>query len=67
MLDRVLRRPVLAIVLAGGLLVAAASPALGMHTKLPSFTDMPSDIPIVNTYKAVIARLPRRADARPRS
>ena len=57
-LDRVLRRPVLALVLAGGLLVAAASPTLGMHTKLPSFTDMPSDIPIVNTYKAVIAAFP---------
>jgi len=57
-LDRVLHRPVLAITLAGGLLVAAASPALGMHTKLPSFTDMPNDIPIVNTYKAVIAAFP---------
>ncbi len=57
-LDRVLRRPVLALVLAGGLLVAAAAPALGMHTKLPSFTDMPNDIPIVNTYKAVIAAFP---------
>jgi RND superfamily putative drug exporter len=57
-LDRVLRRPVLAFVLAGGLLVAAATPALGMHTKLPSFTDMPNDIPIVNTYKAVIAAFP---------
>ncbi len=44
--------------LAGGLLVAAATPALGMHTKLPSFTDMPNDIPIVNTYKAVIAAFP---------
>ncbi|MGZ4335212.1 MAG: MMPL family transporter, partial [Gaiellaceae bacterium] len=42
-LDRVLRRPVLALVLAGGLLLAAAAPALGMHTKLPSFTDMPND------------------------
>ena len=57
-LDRVLRRPVLALVLAGGLLVAAATPALGMHTKLPSFTDMPNDLPIVNTYKAVIAAFP---------
>jgi uncharacterized membrane protein YdfJ with MMPL/SSD domain len=57
-LDRVLHRPVLAITLAGGLLVAAATPALGMHTKLPSFTDMPNDIPIVNTYKAVIHAFP---------
>ena len=48
----------LSLVLAGGLLLAAASPTLGMHTKLPSFTDMPNDIPIVNTYKAVIAAFP---------
>jgi len=57
-LDRVLRRPVTAIFLAGGLLLAAATPALGMHTKLPSFTDMPSNLPIVQTYKAVIAAFP---------
>ncbi|HLY94397.1 MAG TPA: MMPL family transporter [Gaiellaceae bacterium] len=57
-LDRVLRRPVLAIVLAGGLLLLAASPTLNMHTKLPSFTDMPRDIPIVQTYKSVIAAFP---------
>jgi uncharacterized membrane protein YdfJ with MMPL/SSD domain len=57
-LDRVLRRALLAIVLAGGLLLLAASPTLGMHTKLPSFTDMPNDIPIVKTYKSVIAAFP---------
>ena len=57
-LDRVLRRPVLSIGLAGGLLLAAASPLLAMHTKLPSFTDMPKELPIVQTYKAVIAAFP---------
>jgi RND superfamily putative drug exporter len=57
-LDRVLRRPVLALVLAGGLLLAAASPTLVMHTKLPSFTDMPGNMPIVKTYKSVIAAFP---------
>jgi uncharacterized membrane protein YdfJ with MMPL/SSD domain len=57
-LDRVLRRPVAAILLAGGLLIAAALPALDMHTKLPSFTDMPRELPIVQTYKAVIAAFP---------
>ena len=31
-LDRVLRRPVVSVVLAGGLLIALAIPALGMHT-----------------------------------
>ncbi len=57
-LDRVLRRPVVAVTLGAGLLLALASPTLGMHTKLPSFTDMPNDIPIVKTYKAVIAAFP---------
>ena len=57
-LDRVLRRPVVSILLAGGLLLAAAVPLLGMHTKLPSFTDMPKELPIVQTYKDVIAAFP---------
>jgi len=57
-LDRVLRRPVLALVLAGGLLAAATTPVLGMHTKMPSFTDMPGDMPIIKTYKSVIAAFP---------
>ena len=57
-LDRVLRRPVTAIVLAGGLLVLAATPMLSMHTKLPSFTDMPRELPIVKTYRAVVAAFP---------
>jgi uncharacterized membrane protein YdfJ with MMPL/SSD domain len=57
-LDRVLRRPLLALVLAAGLLVAAAIPTLHMHTKLPSFVDMPPELPIVQTYKDVIATFP---------
>ena len=57
-LDRVLRRPLIALVLFSALLLAAASPALRMHTKLPSFTDMPADLPIVQTYKNVIAAFP---------
>jgi uncharacterized membrane protein YdfJ with MMPL/SSD domain len=57
-LDRVLRRPVVSIVLAGGLLVVAASPLLSMHTKLPSFTDMPRELPIVKTYQDLIAAFP---------
>jgi RND superfamily putative drug exporter len=35
-IDRVLRRPILATVLAGGLLVALAIPALGLHISKPS-------------------------------
>ena len=57
-LDRVLRRPVVFIVLFAGLLLLCATPALNMHTKLPSFTDMPKNMPIVKTYKSVIAAFP---------
>jgi uncharacterized membrane protein YdfJ with MMPL/SSD domain len=57
-LDRVLRRPVLSLALAGGLLVVAAAPLLQMHTKLPSFTDFPRELQVVKTYKAVIAAFP---------
>ena len=57
-LDRVLRRPVASIAIAGGLLLLAASPLLSMHTKLPSFTDMPRELPIVKTYRSVIAAFP---------
>jgi uncharacterized membrane protein YdfJ with MMPL/SSD domain len=57
-LDRVLRRPALWLAVAGGLLLAAASPLLSMHTKLPSFVDMPKELPIVQTYRAVIAAFP---------
>jgi len=57
-LDRVLRRPLLAVALAGGALLVTASPALQMHTKLPSFTDMPKELPIVATYKDVLKAFP---------
>jgi uncharacterized membrane protein YdfJ with MMPL/SSD domain len=57
-LDRVLGRPRLSLVVAGGTLLAAATPLLWMHTKLPSFTDMPRELPIVRTYQAVITAFP---------
>jgi RND superfamily putative drug exporter len=37
----VLRHPAAAVILAGGALAAAAVPVFGMHTKLPSYTDLP--------------------------
>jgi RND superfamily putative drug exporter len=52
-LDRVLRRPLLSLVLSAGLLIALALPVLGMHTKLPSFTDLPHSLSIVGTYERV--------------
>jgi putative drug exporter of the RND superfamily len=45
-------------VLAGGLLALAATPVLHMHTKLPSFTDMPKGLAIVQTYKDLLHAFP---------
>jgi uncharacterized membrane protein YdfJ with MMPL/SSD domain len=57
-LRRVLRWPAVAVVVAAGTLAAAALPVLGMHTKLPSFTDLPGSLPIVQTYKRIQAAFP---------
>ena len=57
-LDRVMRRPVLAALLSGGALLALAVPALTLHTQLPSFTDLPKSIPIVRTYEEIQRSFP---------
>src|ERR671938_410763 len=57
-LDRVLRHPVPAALLSGGALVALAVPTLGIHTQLPSFTDLPKSLPIVRTYEAIQRAFP---------
>ena len=57
-LDRVVRRPLVSVVLAGGLLVALALPAFTLHTQLPSFTDLPKSIGIVATYDRIQAAFP---------
>src|SRR3712207_5575575 len=49
-LTRVLKRPVVSVVLAGGLLVALAIPALGMKTADSGVEDLPRDLPIMQTY-----------------
>ncbi len=57
-LDRVLRRPWLSTLVAGGALVALALPTLTLHTQLPSFTDLPRSIGIVRTYEAIQKEFP---------
>jgi RND superfamily putative drug exporter len=47
---RVMRRPVLSIVVAGGLLVALAIPALGMHTTQTGTDDLPQNLEVMKTY-----------------
>ena len=57
-LDHVLRRPALSLLIAGGLLLVAATPVLKMHTKLPSMADMPRQLPIVQTLQDALAAFP---------
>jgi RND superfamily putative drug exporter len=61
LVDRVMRRPVVAVVLAGGLLVALSIPALGMQTKLSGTEDLPKDLATIQTYHKVQAAFPSEA------
>ena len=57
---RVMRRPALSIVLAGGLLVALAIPALQMKIVTSGIDQLPQDLPIIETYDKVKAVFPTR-------
>ena len=57
-LNRVLARPVLSVVLAGGLLVALAIPALGMQFKEAGTEGMSRSQPIIQTLDRVDAAFP---------
>jgi RND superfamily putative drug exporter len=54
----VLRHPAAAVILAGGALAAAVVPVFGMHTKLPSYTDLPRSLPIVRSYEDILQTFP---------
>jgi RND superfamily putative drug exporter len=54
----VLRRPAVAVVIAGGALLLATAPVLGMHTKLPSITDLPHSLPLVRSYQHIQKAFP---------
>ena len=57
-LDRVLRRPLVAAVLAGGFLLALAAPTLGLHTSLPGASSLPEDLPVMQTYERIQKAFP---------
>jgi len=57
-LDRVLARPVVSVVLAGGLLVALTIPALGMQFKEPGTEGMSRSEPIIQTLDRIDAAFP---------
>ena len=55
-IDRVLRRPVVSVVLAGGLLLAIAAPALQMNTVQPGIDTFPQHL--LTTYNRLEAAFP---------
>ncbi|MGI8329244.1 MMPL family transporter [Actinomadura scrupuli] len=62
LLSRVLRRPAVWAILSGGLLVALALPALGMHTALPGAEGLPRKLPIMQTFDRIQHDFPGGAD-----
>jgi uncharacterized membrane protein YdfJ with MMPL/SSD domain len=57
-LTRVLRRPALSALLAGGLLVALCIPALGLQFKTPGFDGYSRSQPVIQTYDRLQAAFP---------
>ena len=56
--DRVLRAPVVAMLIAGGAVVALAIPAFGLHTATPGLQGLPKGLPIVQTLNRIEAAFP---------
>jgi RND superfamily putative drug exporter len=61
LVDRVMRRPWLAIVLAGGLLIALAIPALSINIVQTSTDDLPQNLQVIKTYNRLRAAFPAEA------
>ena len=59
--DRVLRRPLLSAVIAGGLLVALAVPALQLHMATPGPDTFPKSLDVVKTYNRMQQAFPGTA------
>ncbi len=59
--DRVLRRPVVSVVVAGGLLLALAAPALQLRMVAPGPDTFPQSLPVVKTYNRMQAAFPGTA------
>jgi anti-anti-sigma factor len=56
--DRVLRRPVISLVLATAFLVVLAIPAFSLHTVNTGVNGIPKDLPIMQTYDRIQAAFP---------
>jgi len=60
-IDRVLRRPVLSAVVAGGLLVALAVPALQLRMVQPGTETYPQSLPVIKAYNRMQQAFPGAA------
>jgi RND superfamily putative drug exporter len=60
-IDRVLRRPVLYAVVAGGLLLALAAPALQLHMVTPGTETYPQSLPVIKAYNRMQQAFPGAA------
>ncbi|HEY1358851.1 MAG TPA: MMPL family transporter [Thermoleophilaceae bacterium] len=58
LVDRVMRRPLVAGGIATALLVTLAIPAFGLHTADSGASSLPQDIPVVKTYDRIQAAFP---------
>jgi uncharacterized membrane protein YdfJ with MMPL/SSD domain len=61
-LDRVLRRPVVSVVVSAGILVALALPALGMKTVVPGAEALPKGLEAVQVYDRLQGAFPGEAE-----
>jgi RND superfamily putative drug exporter len=59
--ERVLRRPLLSAVIAGGLMLALAAPALQMRTGNPGNDTLPQNLPSVQTFNKINEAFPGKA------
>jgi uncharacterized membrane protein YdfJ with MMPL/SSD domain len=57
-IDRVLRRPVVATVGSVALLLLLASPVLNLKLAVPGFETLPQDLPVVQTYDRIQTAFP---------
>ena len=60
-IDRVLRRPLLSTVLAGGLLLALAAPALQIRMAMPGPDTFPQSLPVMQAYERMQQAFPGTA------
>jgi uncharacterized membrane protein YdfJ with MMPL/SSD domain len=63
LLEQVLRRPLVALLLAGGVLISLAVPSLRLHTADPGADDLPQGLPPVQTLNRIGAAFPGAPDS----